>query len=357
MKGPLKAATDDKLLLGLDELVAKNRHNEADLLAYIAEVDHRKLYLDQACSSMFGYCTEVLHFSEAQASHRIHAARAAHAYPVVFEKIRKGELHVAGLCLLAPVLTPENHEELLELARHRSKRAIRVLLADRAPKPDVPARVRQLPGPRPAPAVGLPSEMARSTPETETRSRTPAPPQRASRPAASPLGGKRYKIQFTASQALYDKLHEARALIRHEIPDGDIGEIFDRALTLLVEDAKRKKFAQTSSPRKRSKAAQKTGAPSRHIPAEIKRAVFERDGGRCAFVGRNGRRCGSPDFVEYHHLDPWAKAKRHSVERIELRCRGHNHYAAVQDYGAEYMAQFARRDNVPRGTFGVEQRE
>ena len=357
MEVSLKAVTDHKLLRGLDELVAKSRHNEADLLAYIAEVDHRKLYLEQSCSSMFGYCTEVLHFSEAQAGHRIHAARAARAYPVVLEKIRRGELHVTGLSLLAPVLTPENHQELLELARHQSKRAIEVLLADRAPKPDVPARVRQLPDPRPAPAVRLPSEMARPTPETETRSRIPAPQLRAPGPAPSPLGGKRYKIEFTGSQALYDKLHQARALLRHQIPNGDLVEIFDRALTLLVEDAKRKKFAQTSSPRKRSKAAKKSPAPSRHIPAEIKRAVFERDGGRCAFVGRKGRRCGSPDFLEYHHLDPWAKAKRHTVERIELRCRGHNHYAAVQDYGAAYMAQFARRDNVPRGTFGIERRE
>ena len=304
---------------------------------------------------MFGYCTEVLHFSEAQASHRIHAARAAHAYSVIFEKIRKGELHVAGLSLLAPVLTPENHEELLELARHKSKRAIEVLLADRAPKPDVPARVRQLPEPRLTAAARLPSEIARPTPET--RSRIPAPLPRAPSPAPSPLGGGRYKIQLTAGQTLYDKLHEARALLRHQIPNGDLVAIFDRALTLLVEDAKRKKFARTSSPGKRPKAAKKSGAPSRHIPAEIKRAVFERDGGRCAFVGPNGRRYGSPNFVEFHHLDPWAKAKRHSVERIELRCRGHNHYAAMQDYGAAYMAQFARRDNVPRGTFGVEQRE
>ena len=347
----LKTVADQKLLRGLDELVAKSCHSEADLLAYIAEVDHRKLYLEQGCPSMFGYCTEVLHFSEAQASHRIHAARAARAYPVVFERIRKRELHLAGLSLLAPVLTPENHEELLERARHKSKRAIEILLADRAPKPDVPARVRQLPEPRPALGTRLRSEAR--TPETETRSRIPAPLPR----APSPLGGKRYKIQFAGNQALYDKLHQARALLRHQIPNGDMVEIFDRALTLLVEDAKRRKFAQTSSPRKRSKGAKKPGAPSLHIPAEIKRAVFERDGGRCAFVARNGRRCGSPDFLEFHHLDPWARARRHSVERIELRCRGHNRHAAVQDYGAAYMAQFARRDNIPRGMFGLEQRE
>ena len=360
MEVSLKTVSNHKLLRELDELVATSLHNEADLLAYIAEVDHRKLYLEQSCSSMFGYCTEVLHFSEAQASHRIHAARAARAYPVVFERIRKGELHLAGLSLLAPVLTPENHEELLEQARHKSKRAIEILLADRAPKPDEPARVRQLPDPRPSPAVRLPSELARPTLETETRSRIPAPTalsQRANGPAPSPLGDKRYKIEFTGSQALYDKLHEAKALLRHQIPNGDMVEIFDRALTLLVEDAKRKKFAQTASPRERSKAAKKPGAASRHIPAEFRRAVFERDGGRCAFVGRNGHRCGSADFLEFHHLDPWAKAKRHSVERIELRCRGHNHYAAVQDYGAAHMAQFTRRTNVPRGMFGVERQE
>jgi hypothetical protein len=65
--------------------------------------------------------------------------------------------------------------------------------------------------------------------------------------------------------------------------------------------------------------------------------VAARDRGRCAFVGRSGRRCGSRDFVEFHHKEPWAKSKLHPVEGIELRCRAHNHYAAVQDYGAGHM--------------------
>ena len=55
--------------------------------------------------------------------------------------------------------------------------------------------------------------------------------------------------------------------------------------------------------------------------------------------------------------DPWAKAKRHSIDRIELRCRGHNHYAALQEYGAAYMARFARRDNCTRVQLDVEGRE
>ena len=297
---------------------------------------------------MFGYLTEVLHFSEATAFRRIAVARAARTVPLLLERIREGALHVAGAKLLAPTLTPENHVELLDLARHKSKRAIEKILADRAPKPDVPARIRKLPNPTALPGVRVPPQIAEPAREAPGREAAPSAPESSvPTPAPSLLGGGRFKVQFTASQALCDRLREAQALLRHQLPDGDMAEIIERALTLLVQDAKRKRFAKTST-RRCSKAARKNGAASRHIPANIKRAVCARDGGRCAFVGVNGRRCGSRDFLEFHHLDPWARTKRHSTDRIELRCRGHNRYAAVQDYGAEYMASFARRDHPPR---------
>ena len=82
MEVSLKIASDRELLQGLDDLVAKSRRNEADLLAYLAEVDRRQLYLEQGCSSMFGYCTDVLHFSEATAFRRIAVARTARTVPL-----------------------------------------------------------------------------------------------------------------------------------------------------------------------------------------------------------------------------------------------------------------------------------
>ena len=358
MEGSLKTVSDDRLLRGLGALVTRTRQNEAELLAYLAEVDKRKLYLAQSYSCMFLYCTEALHFSEASAYRRIAIARAARVHPLLLERTREGEIHLAGAKLLAPHLTQENRVELLELARHKSKRAIEVLLADRAPKPDVPARVRQLPDLRPVSAVQMRPETAESTEAQRQAAAAPSPPvPRAPNPAPSPLGAKRFKIQFTGDQALCDKLRQAQGLLRHQVPDGDIAEIFDRALALLVEDVKRKRFGQTSRPRRRSKATKKPGAGSRHIPAEIKRAAVARDGGRCTFVGPNGRLCGSRDFLEFHHQDPWARTKRHSIGRIELRCRGHNQYAALQDYGVDYMARFARRDDCTGAQLDVEVRE
>jgi hypothetical protein len=60
----------------------------------------------------------------------------------------------------------------------------------------------------------------------------------------------------------------------------------------------------------------------------VRRAVWQRDGGRCAFIGRDGRRCDARGFVEFHHVKPFAAGGEASVANIELRCRPHNQYEA-----------------------------
>ena len=339
---PLATLPDRDLLRALHDLVSRDCQLEADLLIHLAEVDARLLYLEEGCSSMFAYCSEVLHFSEAQAYDRIKAARAARSYPAVLERIRRGEIHLSGVKLLAPHLTPESHVELLDRARHRSKRAIEELLADRAPKPDAPPIVRRLPQARSCTgAVDTPSPNSSSEVTELATSGTSPPPE--------PLGQARFKIQFTADRALREKLREAQALLRHQVPDGDLAEIFGRALTLLVEDARRRKFGETSQPLAR-RSTHERGPASRHIPAEIRRAVTARDQGRCAFVARNGQRCSSRDFIEFHHVEPWARSRRHSVKGIELRCRAHNHHAAVGDYGAAHMQRCRERGRPSTST-------
>ena len=132
-----------------------------------------------------------------------------------------------------------------------------------------------------------------------------------------------------------DKIGELQALLRHQIPDADLGKIFDRALDLLLEETRRKRFAVTSRPRQRRKSE----ASSRYVPAEIKRAVFTRDEGRCRFVDDRGRRCEAREFLELHHVRPWATSRCHSVAGIMLLCRAHNQYEAEREFGAAHMAR------------------
>ena len=115
---------DDDLLAGLAAVLRQSRRVEADLVAYIGEADARKLYAREACSSMFAYCCEVLHLSEAEAYLRITVGRAARQHPDLVIMLRSGELHLRGIAKLAPLLTVENRSEVLRRAVHRSKREI-----------------------------------------------------------------------------------------------------------------------------------------------------------------------------------------------------------------------------------------
>jgi hypothetical protein len=116
----------------------------------------------------------------------------------------------------------------------------------------------------------------------------------------APLAPERFEVRFTASARTREKLRLAQDLLRHAVPGGDVAEILDRALTVLLEDLARKKFAATEHPR----TTRNTLPTSRHVPAQVKRTVWLRDGGRCAFVGANGRRCTATAFLEFHHQKP-----------------------------------------------------
>ncbi|MGH2453910.1 MAG: HNH endonuclease [bacterium] len=139
-------------------------------------------------------------------------------------------------------------------------------------------------------------------------------------------------MQFTASAETVKKLRLAQELLRHQIPDGDPAAIFDRALTALLDTLARRKLAATERPR----VGRGTAPRSRHIPAAVRRAVWRRDGGCCAFVSRQGRRCAEGGFLEFHHIAPYAAGGEATADNIQLRCRAHNGYEAELYFGPRH---------------------
>ncbi len=345
LKRPLESLSDDALLRGLADLLRQSRRVEADLVAHIAELEVRRLYVREAAPSMFVYCTSVLHLSEAEAYLRINVARAAREHPVLLEMLADGRLHLSGTAKLLPHLTRENRDVLLSLAVHKSKREIEELLAERAPRPDVPALMRRLPA-RPirekaeVSTVELRPDGVQGTaaPDVVTR---PVPVSLA---VVEPLSPARYKVQFTAGAELYEKLERLRALLRHEIPDGDLGRIIEKAVTEELERLEARRFGHTKSPRQ---VQVRKDLSSRHIPAAVRRAVHRRDGGRCRFVDVQGRRCPEGDRLEYHHRHPFGLGGGSDVENIGLMCRAHNRLMAEIDYGLKAMS---RHDPARRAT-------
>ena len=320
---------------------------------------------------MFAYCTDVLHLSEAEAYLRITAARVAREHPVTLAMLADGRLHLSSVARLAAHLTAANRDHVLARAAHRSKREILELVAELSPQPDAPSLIRKLPGRRDAAAAdgasysgslaapgGAPgptsgrTALAPLAPERRDRlcpdrvaAREACPARRQGAMTAEaagtaahspdslePIAPGRYKVQFTASATLREKLERLRALMHSSVPDGDLAALIEAAVDEKLARLEAKRFARTEKPRK-AVATSDTRPRSRHVPAAVRRAVWARDGGRCRFVDDQGRRCPARRGLEFHHRHPFGMGGDHEVEQIRLLCRTHNRCAAEVDYG------------------------
>src|SRR5262245_52407363 len=345
---PFQSLSDDQLLAEVQQLARRDRQTTAEILRVLIAVEARRLYLREGYSSLFTYCTQVLHMDDGAAYNRIETARAAKRVPALLEAIGDGSLTLSSARLLAPHLTLDNYAELLDAARHRSKREVEALIARLAPKPAVATVLRKVPAeahadvtvpsvmdaPAPAPTDAAIETSATTAAQLESSAQQPHCHIDACRPhsrsSVAPLAAEAYKLQVTISAATEDKLRRARALLRHSVPDGDFAEVLDRALTLLVADLERRRCAAVSMPR----ADSRTAGHTRHIPAAVKREVWRRDEGRCAFTA-GSRRCTETAVLEFHHVDPYASGGAASVTNIEPRCRAHNQYEAKLLFGGE----------------------
>ncbi len=370
MKHGVSHFTDQVLEQGLATLVARGCTHTAELIAYMGEVDARKLFRAAAHSSMFSYCVSVLHFSEQATYKRIRVARMARRFPEIYGALAANRVHLSGHALLKPYMTRRNVDELLASVTHKSYREIKKLLAERYPQEDVKTMVRALPGAR-TPAAQPSVEpvqlsagtVALSIAEGERVSKTssvlrteerrtegelsvrtvelPAKPAR-----VEPLAPKRYALQLTMSQEMHDKLRRAQALLSHALPSRDVAAVLERALDTLIAKLDKAKFATTDKPRAPKATA---SANPRYIPAHVKRAVHERDGDQCTFVSEVGHRCPERHFLEFDHADPVSRGGEATADRMRLRCRAHNQCEAEKVFGVPFMQRKLRESGEQRG--------
>jgi hypothetical protein len=341
--------SDDALLARVQVLAGRERQATCELIAHLAELDTRKVLVAEGYS-LFTYCTARLGLSEDAAYTRVEVARAARRFPVILEGLTDGSLNVTTIRLLGRQLTADNHQDVLEQARRRSKREVEHLVARIAPRPDVPSSVRKLPVPTSVPraddptggppsqnkaALIIPAATAASVPKLASPAAAP-PVSRA--PTMAPLSPERYRMQLTVGQQTHDTLRRLQDLLRREVPSGDPAVIVDRALRLLLQDVEKRKLGATSRPRRTARSGTATpgkpaAAAARHIPAAVRRTVWRRDGSQCGYVSSSGHRCPERTFLEIHHIHPHALGGPCTLANLALRCRRHNVYEAELAFG------------------------
>ncbi|HVY30189.1 MAG TPA: HNH endonuclease signature motif containing protein, partial [Polyangiaceae bacterium] len=203
-----------------------------------------------------------------------------------------------------------------------------------------------------------------------------------------------YQLQFSTVEQHVQLVERAKALMARERPGVSLGELHLEAMKLLVAALEKRKFAAgvrrpprqrgaDSEPRQRDSGPRQRGVDSepperdseprqrgtgtvdavpspagasshrrsRHIPAALRREVYERDAGRCSYLDARGERCGETRYLELHHLQPFARGGQHRAANLALRCKAHNRLAAERDFGPVHMAERsdgARHESLAR---------
>jgi 5-methylcytosine-specific restriction endonuclease McrA len=285
---------------------------------------------------MYAWCVGELGLCEQAAFKRIHAARAARRFPAIFTAIADGRLNLSAVTLLGPYLTDETVEDLLGAAAYRSKAEIERLVASRFPRREVPTPVTAIDD-SPSRVVLDEQLSPGKVPSLETQPSASAPSEvHGPHSESTPPSPERFPLHVVITGETRDKLRYAEELFSHRIRPGDLAHLLDRALDALIREGEKRKFGATARPRR----AHRPSSPgTRHIPAQVRRAIWKRDQGQCTFVSECGRRCAARSLLEFDHVRPVARGGEPTVENLRLRCRAHNQHEAERVFSASFVSR------------------
>ena len=328
----LAALANHEVLSALDGELSTEKRCMANVIAFLGEVEERRLHLEAACSSMFAFCQQRLRLSDGEAFRRIRAARLVRKFPALLPALAERRVTLSNVVLMHDHFTEENVGELLGRMEGRTKLEVKELIAELAPSPDVPASVTP---------VGL----CQHTLLPNERRPSPAAPMPPRSP--EPLSADRFLVSFTASTGFRDKLERARDLLRHRVPDGNLEAVFDRAIDALIAQLEKEVAAKTDRPRQITKTAKDPGAVSR----AARREVMARDGLQCTFVSVDGIRCAERGWLQVDHELPRALGGTGAAANTRVLCAAHNRFEAERVFGRAHveeriLARRARKDEA-----------
>jgi 5-methylcytosine-specific restriction endonuclease McrA len=356
----------------LCELAGEERNVQVEFLLHLEEFDRRRAYVEAGHPSLWAYCLEVLHLREGAAGRRIQAMRVLRRFPSIEGALRDGRLCLSTVQLLGQVLTEENLHDLVARAAYRTKAEVDHLVASLQARTAPRAGVRKLPDRGPAASTpALPLAAVHGRP-AEPQEAMLAPPTSAGAVGASlatvsaPFDPSRSKtraetravsesgwsLRVTIDRACKQDLETLTSLLSHKVPDGDLAAVLHEAIRCAIEKHGRRKGAlapqRQRKPDREPRLPAEPAARTSTIPAIVRREVWKRDGGRCAWVGPDGRRCNGRWQLELDHIQPLALGGPPTRDNLRLACKPHNMLHAEQTYGREHMDRFRRGSAAER---------
>jgi 5-methylcytosine-specific restriction endonuclease McrA len=355
--------TARELTATLADLLRRERTALGDFLVALANFDAERLWVDLGYTSLFHFLRAELHLSKAAAQYRKVAAELLQRVPAVIEPLRDGRLCFTTVIEVAKVLTPENRDAVLPRFFGLSRSDAMGVVAELQPHPAPPTRtVVTTPRPAPrqvsapcgpdsaaatlplAPAVSGSSAASLWVSSSVELAHSEVPPPARRRAEVVPLDAEDRRLHLTVSKTFLAKLAAAADALAHTHPGASEEELLEAGLDLLLAGAA-KRHGLVERPRK----AREPANPA-HVPAAVKRAVYQRDNGRCQYRLASGEICGCTRHLQYDHVPPLALGGTSTVDGVRLACKAHNLRAARLDLGDAVMDRYTSNPRTPRAT-------
>jgi len=338
----------------LAELLRSERSALAEFLLALAAFHRDERWRELGHTSLFCFLRRELGLSAGPAQQRKTAAELIIDFPEVIGPLRDGRLCMSTVCDVQKVLTPENWKDLLPRFFGLSHKEAEALVAELRPAETVPLRslvtavrpaTRIVAGLAPPPVGAAPLLTSEVVTDIKPAPVHPAPVP--PRDSAVPLTADLRRVHYTVSKRFLDKLDRARDALSHSNPGASVEQILEKGLDLIL-DRSAKRRGLVAKPRKAKVPSLPPVSGSRYVPAEVRRAVWERDSGKCQFRLASGEICGSTYQVEIDHVTPFARGGGATAEELRCACKSHNDAAARQAFGDAWMNRFTRRKRRAR---------
>ncbi|MBT9557734.1 MAG: HNH endonuclease [Myxococcales bacterium] len=349
--------SDRDLTRCVADCAARERQSLAGLLGFLAEFDARDLHEPAGFDALYKYLMHHFGWSASSAFKRIQAARACRRFPALLPAIAAGDLNLSAVCALAPVLSEENLSRVLFEAARLPREELKVYVED--------LRAEQAPEQAPAPPVTpfqltlgavIASESLGASERTPIDPRWIPPPSPLERRAPE-LTSLNVKVDASV-HALFARV---RALCAHGPTGRDPARVLRRGLEMLLEAEEKRRFGAPRKAKRRTEVPRPAEAPAtveavppevaetvvtdvvvaesgprvscerEHVPAALRREVYDRDDGCCTFVGQGGHVCGSRYAVQLHHRIAWAHGGLNTADNLTLHCGPHNRLMAKRE--------------------------
>lgn len=267
----LKHLSDNELLFDTKNLALKERVVSVEVLQHFKEIEKRRLFSELGYGSMFEYAVRELGYSEPSAGRRIQAARMLKELPFLEKKIANGSLNMTNISLAGQLFKQEDidsterkKEILAKIENATKKECENELIKYRTQEPVPREKIQQ-----------VTSEL--------------------------------HSLKINICLETLQLFEEARAVVAHSRLSQD--QLLNRLLKTSLPIWKNKKFKINS----RTTTLAASPSITRHVPAIIKKQVYNRDKGRCV-------KCEGTYKLEFDHIKPFAEGGLSTLNNLRLLC-------------------------------------